>query len=189
VLAVLAAFLFAAARSDVLARRIPNRLVLAGLAVGLALNAVLPEGTGFAGGLPGGIGLLKALYGAGLGLALLLPFYALRALGAGDVKLMAMVGAFLGPNGVIGAIIVTFICAGLLTVVHLLRMRALGRLLLGFGQAVLSLAARAGARGMPVPRQPYQSAGRLPFAVGIALGTVTYFLLALDGGLLFLSVF
>ncbi len=75
-----------------------------GAGLGLLLNSVLPEGYGFVSSLPGALGLWKALAGLGLGLLIMLPLYMLRALGAGDVKLMAMVGAFLGPNATIGAI-------------------------------------------------------------------------------------
>jgi prepilin signal peptidase PulO-like enzyme (type II secretory pathway) len=51
---------------------------------GLSLNLLLPGAAGF----------WQALAGFGIGLAALLPMYLMRMLGAGDVKLMAMVGAF-----------------------------------------------------------------------------------------------
>ena len=39
-----------------------------------------------------------AMVGAGLGFLLLIPFYAIRAMGAGDVKFLAALGALLGPQ-------------------------------------------------------------------------------------------
>ena len=63
--------------TDFRSRRIPNWLTVPGLVIGVAVNIWV-----------GGWGGLKAsLLGAGLGLLLLLPFVALRSLGAGDWKL------------------------------------------------------------------------------------------------------
>lgn len=68
-----------AATWDLRERRIPNWLTLAGIVAGFAINWKL------------------ALPGAALALAAQLPFLALRQTGAGDVKLMAAVGALAGP--------------------------------------------------------------------------------------------
>src|SRR5512146_2921662 len=95
VLTVMASLLLAAVRKDVRHHRIPNSLVFSGAALGILLNVLMPEGAGFAAGyIPGGGGLLYAVGGFAIGMAALLPMYLLRAMGAGDVKLMAMVGAF-----------------------------------------------------------------------------------------------
>ncbi len=78
----------AAALSDLRSRTIPNRLLLPGLIIGLAL-AALENGTD---------GLLISLAGFGLGFALLLPGYLMRFTGAGDLKLLATLGAYTGPG-------------------------------------------------------------------------------------------
>ena len=57
----------------------------------------------------GGQVLLWSLGGAALGLALLLPLYAIGGMGAGDVKLLAGVGAWIGPVLIWGA----FVCSAL----------------------------------------------------------------------------
>src|SRR5258708_4457290 len=67
-------------------RRIPNWVTVPGFFVGVAAN-------GFVSGLAG---LKTSLLGAGLGLAVLLPFVFLRSLGAGDWKLAGALGAFVG---------------------------------------------------------------------------------------------
>jgi Flp pilus assembly protein protease CpaA len=67
---------------------IPDRLTLPGLVAGVVLNTLLG----------GWSGLEGALLGAGLGLLLLLPFFLLRSLGAGGVKLAVALGAFVGPR-------------------------------------------------------------------------------------------
>lgn len=76
-----------AVRADQVEHRIPNSLTLTGLVLGLA-GALMAEGAG---------GVLAAVGGALAGGAVLLPFYVLRGMGAGDVKLMGAAGAFLGP--------------------------------------------------------------------------------------------
>jgi Flp pilus assembly protein protease CpaA len=54
-------------------------------------------------------GCKLALLGAGLGLLLLLPFVALRSLGAGDWKLVGALGAFLGPQRLLLVLFGTFL--------------------------------------------------------------------------------
>jgi prepilin peptidase CpaA len=101
-----------AAYYDIRYRRIPNWLVLAGLIVGIVWNAFAGAFSGTA--LSGGIwsGLLRAGEGLGLGFALLFPFYLIRALGAGDVKLMAAIGAIAGPGNCFWVFIFTGIIGG-----------------------------------------------------------------------------
>jgi prepilin peptidase CpaA len=94
----------AACVTDLKWRRIPNPMVLTGLCVGLALNA-------WAGGLRG---LGWSFLGAGLGLALFLPFFALGGMGAGDVKLLAAFGALLGPVDLLRVALAAALAGGLL---------------------------------------------------------------------------
>jgi prepilin peptidase CpaA len=93
--------------SDLRERRIPNAVVVTGLLVGLAGHAWL-TGVG---------GLVFAASGALAGLLCLLPFYISGALGAGDVKLMAMCGAFLGPLQVAVASVASLLVGGLIGIV------------------------------------------------------------------------
>lgn len=83
---MLAATVLVAAIYDLRYRRIPNWLTLSALLFGVALNAAQF----------GWSGLAIALRGAGLALLIYFPMYALRGMGAGDVKLMAAVGATVG---------------------------------------------------------------------------------------------
>lgn len=95
--AVLLTLLFGIALTDARFYVIPDQFSVGGLGVGLLLAP-----------LPGGIGFLQAAAGAALGFALLWAVAVLgeklfrkEAMGGGDVKMMAMVGAFLGPSGVL----------------------------------------------------------------------------------------
>lgn len=92
-------------------RRIPNWLTVPGLCVGVAANVAFG----------GGHGAVLALEGAGLALAILLPFVLLRALGAGDWKLMGAVGAMVGPKPLLDVLIVAILVAGAMGMVQVIR--------------------------------------------------------------------
>lgn len=81
--------------TDVTTRRIPNWVSVGGLVLALALRA-------FPGHPPLGDGLLAA----GIAFAFALPFFLFGGLGAGDVKLMTAVAAFLGTGRLEAALLV-----------------------------------------------------------------------------------
>lgn len=155
---LLLAGLVAAIAFDLRERRIPNLLVLAGLgSAGLVHALALAIGAAPAAGPAG----WAPLAGAAAGLALMLPLHLLRAMGAGDVKLMAMVGAFTGPAAVASAVLYTLLAGGVLSLAFML----------GRGVAVQTLAnlrVLLAGRGAPLER----TAARLPYAVAIAIGSV-----------------
>jgi prepilin peptidase CpaA len=74
--------------TDLRSRRIPNYLTFGGAVAALVFHLVT-------GGLSG---LGWAAAGWGVGLLLFLPIFALRGIGGGDVKLLAALGAWLGPS-------------------------------------------------------------------------------------------
>ncbi len=85
----LLAFLIAVAIIDLWKRRIPNLLTVAAAVAGIALNVWTA----------GGSGAVHSVAGLFAGLFAFLPFYLARGFGAGDVKAMAAIGAFLGIKG------------------------------------------------------------------------------------------
>ena len=143
---------------DMLEHRIPNTVVAWGITLALGVA-----------GLTGGhAGLLAALGGLAIGGALLLPFYLLGGMAAGDVKLMAMAGAFLGPGATLLAVFVTLAAGAVL---------AVG--LMGVWFLVNSHAGLAAAghlrRDLPGFLQRLRSGERpahVPYAVAISVGSI-----------------
>ncbi len=170
----LAILLLLISRHDVRSHRIPNRLIFIGIVIGFALNILIPEGWGFNSTLPGGLGWLGSLKGMGVGFALFLPIYLLRAMGAGDVKLMAMVGAFLGPNDVLGAALATFIAGGVMAMVVVLKSNQLVKLLQNIKLMLFGGLVKASVGKLPLMDDLPVSVGKLPYAVSIMVGTVGY---------------
>lgn len=160
--------LAAAVWHDVRRRRIPNRLVFAGAALGVLLNCVTQAGAG----------LWLALGGLLLGLGLLLPMYMLKALGAGDVKLMAMVGAFLGPQGVLLATLCSLLAGAVLALGVALYRGSLRQVLANSWHVLLQGVLRVVAGGSPRLEAPAAASGRLPYAVAVASGTAICLALA-----------
>lgn len=167
-LTLLALLLLGSVVSDLRSRRIPNRLVLAGIALAVGAHAVT-LGTGAA---PlAGPAIWSPLVGLGAGFALLLPLYVLGATGAGDVKLMAMVGAFIGAPAVLSATLYTLLAGGLLSLLFMLGCGVAAKTLNNVRFMLTDLAHRA-QTGSGMRLAPLQTtAARLPYAVAIALGT------------------
>ena len=163
---------------DVRARRIPNRLVVAGTASALLLHLLLPAGAGLFIAPAGSPGVLVSLAGCGAGLLLLLPFYALRTMGAGDVKLMAMVGAFLGPGQVLGATLLSMLAGGVLALAVALWSGQLSKVVGNVGLMLWSAATRGMGGTDPRFDAPTSITGKLPYAIAIACGTLAQLALA-----------
>jgi prepilin peptidase CpaA len=153
-----------AAVNDLATRRIPNRLLLAGLACALVLRLLAADPLA---------SLLAALGGVALGLAMFLPFYLLRGMAAGDVKMVAVVGAFTGPGEVFKIAVLSW-CAGGVMALLLMLLRGRLRLALGNLGTMLRAAATPGAGAAGAPSQT--SAGSMPYGVAIAAGTIVVLL-------------
>ncbi|MDI3295863.1 A24 family peptidase [Janthinobacterium tructae] len=180
---LLAVLLLLAVYHDVRSRRIPNRLVLAGALAGLLLNTLLPPGAGLLTAAPGALGFWPALGGLALGLALLMPMYAIKALGAGDVKLMAMVGAFVGPQTVFFCLLSSLLAGGVLALAVAAFHGTLRQVASNSYQLVLNSLMRAIATQRPDIDALAKPSGQLPYAIAIASGTLLYLLLAASGQL------
>ena len=165
---LLAALLLSASLTDLRSHRIPNGLVLVGILLAVAVHAsALALGT-----LPmAGPAVWAPLAGLATGFAVLLPLYVMGAMGAGDVKLMSMVGAFMGPQPVMIATLYTFLAGGLLSLAVMLSrgvaVQTLANLRFLLVDWFLQASSGQGARLSPLQT----TAARLPYAVAIALGS------------------
>ena len=165
---LLCSLLAGAVWHDMRSRRIPNGLVFGGALAALLLHAVLTPGAG-------GLGLSAALGGLALGLALLLPMYMLRALGAGDVKLMAMVGAFIGPQQVLAATLLTLLAGGVLSLLVAACTGLLRQVLANSYRMLFHSLLRGISGGNARLDAPQAASGSLPYAIAIAAGTALSF--------------
>lgn len=160
-----AALVVLAAVYDLRSRRIPNWLNLAGLLVGLT-TALWGQGR---------VGGYIALSGAGLALLIYFPLWMLRAMGAGDVKLMAALGSLLGPAHWLQVFMLTAIYAGITGMIYLI---ATGKAGPAFNNIRLILGSFARFR-LPFRVHSHLSiqhaqALRLPHGASIALGCLTF---------------
>lgn len=163
-----------ATKQDLSSHRISNKLVLVGVLLGVILNGILPEGLGFNSQVPGALGWWSALKGVVLGMGVFLPLYLLRAMGAGDVKLMGMVGSFLGPHDVLGAVLAILVAGGVMALLVVIWAKQLGPMLqnikiIFYGSAVKLITGQA-----PLMDDLPVSVGKLPYALAISLGTFAY---------------
>lgn len=173
-LAILMTLLGVAACFDIKSRRIPNWLVVTGLVSSLGTHIFLGNG-GFS---AWALGLL-------VGFGLFLPLYVVRAMGAGDVKLMGMVGAFLGPAAAVGAVLMTLVVGGVLAIAVALWSGALRHTLENLRSLMIQTMFKTLHGGGAQIEAPPASAGNLPYAVAIAAGTFIHLLLERSGQTLF----
>ncbi len=165
--AVLAVLLLIAASIDCRTYRIPNWLTGSGMVFGLLYNTIANASWTD--------GLLGAFAGLAVGLLVLLPVYVLRVMGAGDVKLMAMVGAFIGFPDILQAVVCSLVVGGIAAVGVSLYRRAFRRMTVNVFDIVQSMAFAAMAGQRPAPSlAAIPSVGKLPYGVSIAVGTLAW---------------
>ena len=149
------ACLAVASATDVRSRRIPNKLVVSLALLGLVFGVI---------SLPATVGVVRALVSCMLGFALWIPFYMLRMLGAGDVKLFAAASCWLAPSQVFAAALLSAVAGGILSVVGLV---------LAHGLALTTFRLAHFARDPKLLATPLAVApGRktLPYGVAMAIG-------------------
>ncbi len=160
------AMLIEAAIIDGLKFKVPNWLTYHLAIGGLAFHAWSGGTAGFS----------ASILGLALGLCLLLPLYAIGGMGAGDVKLLAGVGAWMGPQVTFWAFACSAIVGGIIGLGlmirdgrlfgHVAKMQEIGAEILAVRDPV-KLAETAAVR------KP--SMLLLPYGVPIAIGSIGYF--------------
>jgi len=146
---------------DLAERRVPNVLTTSGALLGLAW-ALTTQGPA---------GLAWSLGGCAVGLALFLPLFLVGGLGAGDVKLLAAFGAWLGPADIVWAALWASILGGVMALVVASWRGYLGRALRNVG-AIIGVWWTVGpgrVQGLTLDEAP---GPRLAYALPIAAGAL-----------------
>lgn len=147
--------------TDLYSRRIPNVVVVAGFAAGIILNTWL-AGWG---------GLLHSLGGFGLAILIYVPLFVIRAMGGGDVKLMAAAGAIVGPRDWFTLFLLASITAGVIALGMLIARNALGTAFWNVMHIVKELGHfRAPYKSQPQLDIASPQALTMPHGVAIAIG-------------------
>lgn len=155
-----------AALTDLRSRTVPNWLVAAGAAAGLSLG-LTGGGAGPAGSLLGGLA----------GFCVFFPFYLLRGMGGGDVKLMGALGACLGPVAILQVAVVASLAGAILALGVAARQGALAGTLAGVGRLLRSWILQ-GPRPDPGLSLDNPRALTIPYALPIAAGAALIVLTA-----------
>jgi prepilin peptidase CpaA len=145
--------------TDLATRRVPNVLTFGTAGVALI----------FALATKGWAGLALALGGWAVGCALFLPWFLLGGMGAGDVKLLAGFGAWLGPGAAVWAALYAGVAGGPMALVVA---AANGYLKKSFTNlwCLLTFWRVAGIQPLPTLTLRTAQSPRLPYAIPIAVG-------------------
>lgn len=145
--------------TDLRERRIPNWLTGSGVLIGVTLAAIET------GGFP-----TAALLGVVTALVIGFPLFALGGFGAGDVKLLAAVGAFVGSGGLLPVVIYGGLAGGFLALGSAIRRGVVVPVLMSSWDLLLHLVT-FGRRGER-PTLTTPGAHAVPYGVAIAVGAV-----------------
>ena len=144
---------------DVKTRRIPNYLTLGTAVAGLGYNLIFHGWPGLMGGL------LGVLMGFGF---LIIP-YIWGGMGAGDVKALAALGAWLGPWGTMYLFCYMGMAGGLLAL-GVLCWRGLLQQKIRQGWIILTNLMLCRPAGLELPSAPRDETPGIPYGVAIAVG-------------------
>jgi prepilin peptidase CpaA len=142
---------------DLRTRRIPNWLTISGMLCGLGASL-----------LPGGTGPVESLSSIGIAFLVGLPFFALRAMGAGDVKFLMAGASFFAPPSFLWSLLLVAVAGGVLAVIVSLSGGRMVQTLRRSGLLLLLVVTggRLGARAtLETP-----DALAIPYGVAIAVG-------------------
>jgi prepilin peptidase CpaA len=150
--------------TDLRSRRIPNWLVLPFMVGGLAVS-------GWQHGWPG---LGHSLEGLALGAVLYGILSFMGGMGMGDVKLVAAIGAWVGPEQLFVALVITAMAGGVMALIWALKGGFLGELFSGAGDLVFGFRKR-GLQPHPELVLSNPLTRKMPYAPAIAIGTLISF--------------
>jgi prepilin peptidase CpaA len=168
---ILLTLVLGAAVYDVRYRRIPNWLTVGGVLIGLALNSFIGRNDI----RPGWPGLRFSLVGLAVGFCVYVAFYVLHAMGAGDVKLMAAIGAIVGWQNWFGIFVFTALVGGAMGIILIIYKRRVAKTFwnMGFILGELKSGRPAYVEREELDVRSSKSLG-LPHGAVIAIGTLFF---------------
>lgn len=146
---------------DVVSHRIPNKLTYTAMLVAIVGRSALQ----------GWHGLESALAGGLVGGGAFLAFFLVRAMGAGDVKLITAVGCLAGSAHVIEIILASALAGGIFAIVFSIWQGRLRTVLVNVFD-LIRFHAVAGAEVHPRLNLSNPQAARLPYGLAIAAGVL-----------------
>ncbi len=147
--------------TDIKSHRITNSLTGSALVFGLLLNSWTGGTTGFISGFSG---LL-------IGLLCFLPFYIAGGMAAGDVKLMAAVGSFIGTPLILHAVLMSLIAGSILGILWLIRFNGIGSFIRRYW-LIGKYSLMTGSFHYLQPENDEAALLRFPYATAISCGTL-----------------
>ncbi|HEY3041672.1 MAG TPA: prepilin peptidase [Pyrinomonadaceae bacterium] len=144
---------------DVRYRRIPNPFVFATLASGILINGIF-------GGLAG---LFASFGGCALAFGLMFMLHIFGAMGAGDVKLFAAIGAVTGAHLVLPTFLVVVLTGGVLAMVSIIRS---GRVITTMNRVLQILLGLLPGWNVPRFAVPTDRSHTIPYGVAITIGSI-----------------
>jgi prepilin peptidase CpaA len=149
--------------SDVRHHRVPNWLNAVIALTGLTAQA----------GFCGWPGLAAGLQGMGVGFGLLVMLWAIKGMGAGDVKFMAAMGAWLGPKLTFYAVLAGGLVGGVLAIGMILYLRTWRQAYANLGLIMAKVSsAKTAFSEFGSARTLSQASAVMPYAVPLSIGTV-----------------
>ena len=159
--AILLTLLAIAAWIDSQQHRIPNIISLGGIVFGVMAHTWIDGYSGF----------LTGIAGVAVGMGIFLPFYLARGMGAGDVKLMGAVGAFLGPKHAFLASGLCLGAGGVLAVIILISRGGFKDLAIRYLSTFKCLITTGKLSHIP-PEAGEVASVKFPYATAIGIGTL-----------------
>ena len=157
--AVIAALL--GAYFDVISARIPNRLTYPAILLGLVLRF----------GFLGWHGLVQGVLGMLLCGGLFFVLFVIRAMGGGDVKLMAAVGSWVGARHTVTALIICALAGGIIAMGYVVFHKRFRKTFSNV-VSIVKFHAVSGVKQHPELNLSSAKAVRMPYGVAIACGAV-----------------
>ena len=149
-----------AAWTDLQEWRIPNALLAPSAAAALMLSTFAP----------GSQGITLSLLGAAAGLFIFLPLYLLKGMGAGDIKLMGVIGLYAGPDLTLDIALLTALIGGLWVIVLFNREMSVAQFKTPLGYFLRHRWQTKTTEGKKMNHQ--NKSLLIPYGVVIALGTL-----------------